>query len=207
MQDMDLAYHMEQGTKTMHANRWILQDKTTSIYTRLKYFNACVSTVVCFGGGHRTLYKKQLCALDVLFRKLCRSFVTPPSDTDWSLEWHEILRHWNDRARAFAEAAGVKPWSYLVCKHYWKLALHIANLPEHRWVRRILAWNPSVRYRSLGRRPHTWDYQINAFCRYKGLGSWLEEAKFHQHWVALFEEFFTIFARCEGILSKTMYII
>ena len=34
MQDMDLAYHMEQGTKAMHANRWILQDNTTSIYTR-----------------------------------------------------------------------------------------------------------------------------------------------------------------------------
>ena len=38
MQDMDLAYQMEQGTKAMHANRWILhanrwilQDKTTSI--------------------------------------------------------------------------------------------------------------------------------------------------------------------------------
>ena len=35
MQHLDLAYHMEQCTKSMHANRWILQDKTTSIYTRL----------------------------------------------------------------------------------------------------------------------------------------------------------------------------
>ena len=31
MQHLDLAYHMEQSTKSMHANRWILQDKTTSI--------------------------------------------------------------------------------------------------------------------------------------------------------------------------------
>ncbi len=60
MQHIDLAYHMEQGMKVMHANRGVLQDKTTSIYTRLKYFNACVSTVVCFGGGHRTLYKKTI---------------------------------------------------------------------------------------------------------------------------------------------------
>ena len=191
MQHLDLAYHMEQGTKSMHANRWILQDKTTSIYTRLKYFNACVSAVVCFGGGHRTLYKKQLHTLDVLFRKLCRSIVTPPSDTDWSLEWHEILHHWNDRARTFAQTAGLQPWSYCVCRQHWKLASHIANLPEHCWVRRILAWNPSVRYRSLGRRPHTWDYQIQAFCRYKGLGPWLEEAKHHHHWNALFEDFYT----------------
>ena len=193
MQHLDLAYHMEQGTKSMHANRWILQDKTTSIYTRLKYFNACVSAVVCFGGGHRTLYKKQLYTLDVLFPKLCRSIVTPPSDTDWSLEWHEILHRWNDRARTFAQTAGLPPWSFCVCvcRQHWKLASHIANLPEHRLVRRVLAWNPFVRYRSLGRRPHTWDYQLQAFCRYKGLGPWLEEAKYHHHWNALFEDFYT----------------
>ena len=136
MQHMDFAYHMEQGTKTMHANRWILQDTTISVYMRLKYFNACVSAVVCFGRGHCTLYKKQFYALDVLFRKLCRSVVTPPSDTGWSLEWREILHHWNDRARTFAQAAGLKPWSYCVFRQHCKLASHIANLPEHRWVRR-----------------------------------------------------------------------
>ena len=130
MQHMDFAYHMEQGTKTMHANRWILQDTTISVYMRLKYFNACVSAVVCFGRGHCTLYKKQFYALDVLFRKLCRSVVTPPSDTGWSLEWPEILHHWNDRARTFAQAAGLKPWSYCVFRQHCKLASHIANLPE-----------------------------------------------------------------------------
>ena len=59
--------------------------------------------------------QKQLYAHDVLFRKVCRSIVTPPSHTDWSLEWHEILHHWNDRARTFAQTAGLKPWSYCVC--------------------------------------------------------------------------------------------
>ena len=58
---------------------------------KLKYFNACVSAVVCFGGGHRTLYKTQLYALEVLFPKLCRSIATTPSDTDWSLEWHQVI--------------------------------------------------------------------------------------------------------------------
>ena len=115
---------------------------------------------------HRTLYKKQLYTLDVLFRKLCRSIVTPPSDTDWSLERHEILHRWNDRARTFTQTAGLQPWSCCVCRQHWKLASHIANLPEHRLVRRILAWNPSV-------------------------GPWLEEAKYHHHWNALFEDFYT----------------
>ena len=54
-------------------------------------------------------------------------------------------------------------WSYCVCRQHWRLASHIANLSKYRWVRRILAWNLSVRYRSLGRRPHTWDYQIQVF--------------------------------------------
>ena len=67
MQHLDLAYHMEQGTKSMHANRWILQDKTTSIHTRLKYFNACVSAVVCFGGGHRTCTRNNCIHLTSFF--------------------------------------------------------------------------------------------------------------------------------------------
>ena len=116
--------------------------------------------------------------------------------------------NWNDRAQTFAQTAGLQPWSYCVCRQHWKLASHIANLPEHRLVRRILAWNPSVRYRSLGRRPHTWDYQLQAFCRYKDLGPWLEEAKHHHHWNALLKTS-TLFARCESNLkfhAKPMYI-
>ena len=78
---------------------------------------------------------------------------------------------WNDRARTFIQPAGLKkPWSY-VCRQHWKLALRIANLSEHRWVRRTLAWNPCVRYRSLGRRPHTWDYQIQNFLSIQRCGA------------------------------------
>ena len=126
-----------------------------SLSARLTYFYARVLAVVCFGGGHRTLYKKQLYALDVLFRKLCRSCVSPPSDTDRSLEWHEIFHRCNDRARTFTQTVGPKPWSYCVCMQHWKLASHIVNLLEHRWVRRLVAWNPPVGYRILGRRRRT----------------------------------------------------
>ena len=116
----------------------------------------------------------------------------------------------------FAQTAGLQPWSYCVCSQQWKLASHIANLPEHRWVRKILAWNPSVRYRSLGRRPHTWDYQIQPFCRYKGLGPWLEEKtpppKKKGNTIITgmhFLEISTLFARSERnvkLHAKRMYI-
>ena len=35
---------------------------------------------------------------------------------------------------------------------------------------------------SMGRRPHTWDYRIRNFCRYRRLGPWLEEVQGHQQW-------------------------
>ena len=38
MQHVDLDYHMEQGTKSMRANRWVLEDKTISVCTWLIFF-------------------------------------------------------------------------------------------------------------------------------------------------------------------------
>ena len=89
------------------ANRWILLDRSVSISKRLKYFNAVVSSVACFGSGHRATYNSQLATLDVHFRKLCRSIVGPPSDVDWNAAWHEILHLWNERTRNFVANARV----------------------------------------------------------------------------------------------------
>ena len=100
-QNVDLLYHIQQGTKCFHSNRWILQNRNTSVLSRLKYFDSVVSSTVCFSSGHRTIYKDHLLKLDVSFRKLCRSIVAPPSDTDWSLEWHDILHQWNTRVQDF----------------------------------------------------------------------------------------------------------
>ena len=56
--------------------------------------------------------------LDALFRKLCRSIVAPPWDTDGSLEWHDVLHDWNIRVQNFIFAAAIKPWSRIVCKQH-----------------------------------------------------------------------------------------
>ena len=78
--DVDLFYHIEQGTKCFHSNRGILQNRKTWV------LDSVVSSMVCFASGHRTMYKHHFLRLDVSFRKLCRAIVAPPSDTDWSLE-------------------------------------------------------------------------------------------------------------------------
>ena len=58
------------------------------------------------------------------------------SNTDCTLQWHEIPHGWNSRARRFIEAEHVHSWSHMVCKQYW-MACHAANLPTHRWVQVI----------------------------------------------------------------------
>ena len=55
MQHVAFAWHMEDGTASLHANRLIFENKNVPGCMKLKYFNACVSAGVCFGGGHRTL--------------------------------------------------------------------------------------------------------------------------------------------------------
>ena len=47
MQHIDFAFHMDQDAKDLHANRWTLQDKTTSIYGTLEQFVLEVVTVPC----------------------------------------------------------------------------------------------------------------------------------------------------------------
>ena len=132
----DLQFHLQQAAKAYHANKWILEDRTVPISQRLRYFDAVVSSVACFAGGHRTIYKEHIQTLDLHFRKFCRSIVGPPPHIDWTLEWHEVLHTWNERAAHFVGIAKIQSWSRICCGAYWKLAAHIAKLPIHHWIQR-----------------------------------------------------------------------
>ena len=54
-QHVHLEYHLQQASIFFFANRWISLDQNVSISKRLKYFNAVVSSVACFGSGHRAI--------------------------------------------------------------------------------------------------------------------------------------------------------
>ena len=73
---------------------------------RFRFFNAMVTPVACFGAAHRKVYKQDLCKMDIVFRRLLRSIVGPPGDVDWTLPWHEILHHWNERVKFFTSRHG-----------------------------------------------------------------------------------------------------
>ena len=78
------------------------------------------------------------------------------------------------RVQGLTSAAAIKPWSRIVCTQHWDMFSYVAHLPEHRWVRRVLVWNPTIKSQQLGRPRQMWDHNVAAFCRYKELGHWLE---------------------------------
>ena len=64
---------------------------------------------------------------------------------DFSGQWSGLLATciWNDRVRVFTWQAASITWSELCLRHHWNVAQYFATLPGHRWIKRILAWQPA----------------------------------------------------------------
>ena len=99
----------------------------------------------------RALHQGDLHQMDVTFRQLFRTVVGPPAGIDGSSDWHVILHLWNDRVHRFANFFHIKTWSRRCMEHCWELGGYVANLPQERWIHRVLAWNP-LGCRCSGRR-------------------------------------------------------
>ena len=89
-------------------------------------------------------------------RVLLRSIVGPPGDVHWTLPWHEILYHWNERVKSLTARNGLKTWSVVCLEQYWKFANYVSTLPRERWVVRALNWLPE-HARRIGRLAYSWD--------------------------------------------------
>ena len=112
----------------------------------------------------------------VHFRKLCRSIVGPAAEVDWNEAWDEVFHLWNERVRGFVASTRANTWRYIACKkNIRNLARHVATLPAHRWVQRLLSWRP-FGARRAGRPRHTWESKLEAYCGHTNMGSWREAA-------------------------------
>ena len=60
----------------------------------------------------------------------------------------EILLQWNVQVTIFIDRTNIKTRSHICCLSYWKLAQHMATLPQKCWVRRILQWCRVRTYRN-----------------------------------------------------------
>ena len=114
----DVKFYLQAATKANYANKWILNDRSVPAWSQLQYFAAVVSPVACFAGCHCTTYIDDMTKLDVVFRRLARQLVGPPSSMDWSQPWHETLHSWNERLNGFLESGSVWCWSEVVLRQY-----------------------------------------------------------------------------------------
>ena len=163
------------------ANKWILCDKNVSIALRFNFFDAMVTSVVCFAAGHRKVYLGELRQLDAHCRRLLRRMVGPP--------WHDILHEWHIRIEQQLEFNGFKLWSHRYFTEYWKSANYVGLLPEDRWIRRVLAWHPQQR--RIRRTFMTWDSPLQHFGRWQHLGDWLVTAQATDLWQHYLNDFCT----------------
>ena len=183
----DLAHHLQVASKAFFAHRPFLVNRNVTMRDR-KYFDAMVTPSACFGAAHRKVYKQDLWRMDIVFRRSLRSIVRPPGDVDWTLPWHEILHHWNERVKSLTDRHGLKTWSVVCLGQYWKFANYVTTLPRERWVVRALNWLPE-HARRVGRPAYSWDSMIQSFCRHKQIGNWRHCAHDTAIWMNQLDDF------------------
>ena len=172
-QTSDVEFHLHAAARAFWANKWILCDKHVPLALRVKFFEAVVTPVACFGAGHRKVRQHHLRKLDSEWRRLLRIMVGPPSGLDWSLPWHEVLHEWNQHVQQMTQTLNLQSWSYKCIHGYWNFAHHVAKLPANRWVKRAMSWSPNG-VRVPGRPRDCWYTQLEAFARFNGNTCWTE---------------------------------
>ena len=144
---LDLDYHLQSASRAFFANKWIFLSRNVSIRNKLKFFDAIVTPIACFGAGPRCIHNADMVKLDINFRRMLRCLVGAPGGICWEDPWHEILHIWNQHVREMIDACHMKTWAGKCAYEKWKFACYIMSLPHERWARRMLHWQP------LGRGP------------------------------------------------------
>ena len=147
-----------------------------------------MSPVACYAAAHRTVLKRDLDKLDVLFRRLMRQVVGPPGGIDWSSPWHDILHDWHRRVAGITSRIGIETWSAQCLRHHWRFAHYAANLPTSRWIMRAFHWRPEGQ-RPRGAPQHTWEHKLVAYCRWTGRVDWKTFAADSHAWYAEVDAF------------------
>ena len=88
---LDIDYHLQSASRAFFANQWIFLSRNVSIRNKLKFFDAIVTPIACFGPGPRCIHNADMVKLDINFRRMLRCLVGAPVGICWGDPWHEIL--------------------------------------------------------------------------------------------------------------------
>ena len=173
----DIDHRLQSAARAFHVHKWILCDKMVSMASRLKFFDAMITSVVCFAAGHRKIYTTDLRKLDVHCRKLLRLVVGRQLTLIGTSHGIQYFMHGTDGL--------INNWNTMVSKCGQRN--YVALLEDNRWVKRILNWNPG------GGRPgrpfFQWQTPVQNFCRWHHLGTWLDIARNTDLWFQYYADF------------------
>ena len=94
-----IDYHLQPANRAILANKSIFLSRNVSIRNKLKFLDAIVTPIACFGAGSRCIRVADMDKFGIHFRRMIRCVVGAPGGICWQDPWHEILHIWNQRVR------------------------------------------------------------------------------------------------------------
>ena len=146
--------------------------KDYSLQSRLRLFEAVITTTVLFGSCTWATTKETLSALDVARRKMLRYVLRIFRHNGGCEEWSDYLARVARSVEHCDFAYKLVPWSCQAKARKWKFAGELARCTDGRWTKLILDWKPAWGYRRVGRPCVRWS---DSLVRYAG-GNWAELA-------------------------------
>ena len=108
---LDIDYHLQSANRALFANKSIFLSRNVSIRNKLKFLDAIVTPIACFGAGPRCIRIADMDKFSIHFRRMIRCVVGAPGGICWSDPLHEILHIWNQRVREMVEVCHIKTWA------------------------------------------------------------------------------------------------
>ena len=77
---LDIDYHLKSANRAFFANKWIFLSRNVSIRNKLKlkFFDAIVTPIACFGAGPRCIHSADMDKFDIHSRRMIRCVVGAP---------------------------------------------------------------------------------------------------------------------------------
>ena len=156
----ELNHRIAAGWAKFQSFKSELAGKSYSVKSRLRLFDAVVSTTVLHGSCTWALTTGMAATLDTLRRKMLRFVLRifrRRSSEDGQLlleDWPDYMRRSARRIEEYEGLYNLASWSSQARVRKWKFAGELARHGDGRWSRTVLDWFPANGNRHVGR-PYT----------------------------------------------------
>ena len=156
-QSTEFHNRLAAGWAKFHTFRNELTSKSYSVRSRLRLFEAVVSTTVLFGCCSWALTKAMVTELDITRRRMLRYVLRIYRRDD---TWKDYLQRAARTIEDFDDRFRLVAWSQQYRMRKLSFAGFIGRCTDGRWSQRILFWEPCG-FRSVGRPACRWSDTCN----------------------------------------------